>query len=78
MALRRFAWIAEGDVFMMFSFDDQNPRGERWAAGLNSNPIVVEVEENSDVRIGWTYVQNEFVAPVEPISENNDDMIAGI
>lgn len=61
--IRRFAWIAEGDVFMMFTFDDESDQGQRWLAGLNSAPIVVEVDADSTVGIGWTYADNEFNPP---------------
>lgn len=61
--IRRFAWIAEGDVFMMFTFDDETERGQRWAAGLNSEPIVVEVDAESQVKFGWTYSNGEFSPP---------------
>lgn len=58
--IRRFAWVAEGDVFMMFTFDDESDQGQRWLAGLNSAPIVVEVDPESGVGVGWVYDGENF------------------
>lgn len=65
--IRRFAWVAEGDVFFMFTFDDQTEQGQRWAAGLNSAPIVFEVDPESLVGVGWTHNGENFVPPSEQI-----------
>lgn len=66
MATRKFAWIAEGDVFGMFTIiEEQNPTvAARLTAGLLSNPIVVEVTGNEDVKDGWTWDGTAFHPPV--------------
>lgn len=65
MAVKRYVFIAENDVFLQFSFDDENshPRAAAWAAGLSSNPICIEVTDRPEVIPGWTWNGIEFVAP---------------
>ena len=64
---RNFALIAEGDVFMVLTINDEiNPeRSERWVAGLNSNPIAVEFSAEESIDVGWTYSNGEFTQPTE-------------
>ena len=64
---RKFALIAEGDVFMVLTINDEiNPeQSERWVAGLNSNPVVVEFPEEESIGVGWTYSNGEFTQPAE-------------
>jgi len=68
MATRKFAVIAGEDVFTVFVLDDDpevNPNGPRHAAGFASNPVMVEVSEDSPVTLGWTYNGLEFIPPSE-------------
>jgi hypothetical protein len=67
MATRKFSWIAEGDVFGVFTvIEDQNPEvAQRLTAGLLSNPIVVETTGNDSVAAGWTYDGTDFHPPAE-------------
>jgi len=62
---RKFALIAEGDVFMVLTINDEiDPeKSERWVAGLNSNPIVVEFSAEESIDTGWTYSNGEFTQP---------------
>ncbi len=62
---RKFALIAEGDVFMVLTINDEiDPeKSERWVAGLNSNPIVVEFSAGESIDTGWTYSNGEFTQP---------------
>jgi len=63
---KKYALIAEGDVFMTFSFDDSMPQTEAWVAGLASSPVIIEITDNPDadnIRGGWTWNGTEFVAP---------------
>lgn len=64
---RKFALIAEGDVFMVLTINDEiNPQqSERWVAGLNSNPVVVEFSAEEPIDIGWAYSNGEFTQPTE-------------
>jgi hypothetical protein len=65
MAFKRFVLIAEGDVFLQLSFDDENshPRAAAWSAGLLSNPICIEVTDKPEVVPGWTWNGTEFIPP---------------
>ena len=65
MTTRRFVCIAEGDVFMQIQFDDtlSGTNAPAWAAGLASNPTVIEVTGQPNVVPGWTWNGTEFVAP---------------
>ena len=64
---RKFALIAEGDVFMVLTINDEiNPQqSERWVAGLNSNPVVVEFSAEEPIDVGWIYSNGEFAQPTE-------------
>ena len=65
MAIRRFVFIVDGDVFMQLQFDDQSQgiKSEGWAAGLSSSPTVIEVTDQPSVVPGWTWDGIEFKAP---------------
>ena len=65
MATRRFVLIAEGDVFMQVQFDDEisSPNAAAWAAGLLSNPIVVDVTNQHEVLPGWAWNGDSFTPP---------------
>lgn len=63
--IRRYVFIAEGDVFMQLQFDDSidGERSAAWAAGLNSSPTVIEVTDMPDVVPGWTWDGETFINP---------------
>lgn len=65
MTARRFVCVAEGDVFMQILFDDteSGPGAPIWAAGLASNPTVIEVTDQPNVVPGWTWDGTRFIAP---------------
>lgn len=68
MAKRKFALISGSDVFATLLFDDDpsvNNTGARLAAGLSSEPIVIEVDENSEVAFGWSWDGTNFTSPGE-------------
>ena len=67
MAVRKFVFIAEGDVFMQMLFDDEmsGRNAAAWAAGLNSNPTVVEVTDNQQIVPGWSWDGVNFTPPQE-------------
>lgn len=68
MATRKFAVVAGEDVFTVLILDDDpevNPNGPRHAAGFASNPVTVEIAEDSPITIGWTYNGSEFTPPLE-------------
>lgn len=66
MTIKKFAGIVDGDIFTIVSIDPEfegqdGQAGARVIAGLNSNPIFVEVPEELDVNINWTWNGTEFV-----------------
>ena len=69
MALHRFAFIVDGEVFTIsnISTDDPNiPQTERVVAGLQSNPIVVEFTDyEGEVGLGYTWDGTNFTPPQE-------------
>jgi len=67
MPIKKFALVAGTDVFGFFIVDDDasnNASGPRLAAGLASNPVVIEVDNLSDVSVGWTFDGTTVKAPV--------------
>ena len=69
MSLKRFAFIAEGDVFSIFETDPDNPdygpNAARIVAGMQSNPVVIEITDTPNVNIGSIWNGKEFIAPNE-------------
>jgi len=66
MARHKFVFVVEGEVFMTWSYDETYPQAERWTAGLNSNPTIVEVTSHAqidEVGIGWTWDGTNFSQP---------------
>ena len=65
MALRRYVFIVDGDVFMQILFDDETQgfRSQGWAAGLASSPIVIEVTDQPNVIPGWSWNGSSFIEP---------------
>jgi len=68
---RKFAFVAEGDVFMVMSFDDTDPenmdpaRFQMILAGMASNPQVVEFMPDQDIGEGWRHDGIGFIRPKE-------------
>jgi hypothetical protein len=66
---RKFAFVAEGDVFMVWTFDSEETEGapdEKIAmilAGMSSNPKVIEFMPDQDIGEGWTHDGIGFVRP---------------
>ena len=67
MALKVFALLADGEVFMRMSLDtEQNELAPMWIAGLQSDPKVVEVTDvPHTVDTGWQLVDGEWIEPAE-------------
>lgn len=69
MAIRKFAMIADSDVFGIITLDDDpniNSNGPRISAGLSSNPKIVEISSDSNIdHHGWTWNGTDFIGPVE-------------
>lgn len=68
MDWKRYAGIAGGDVFTIFTFDadeQNNQYGPRMSAGMSSDPIFKEVPAGLEVLPGWTYDGTAFIPPAE-------------
>ena len=67
--LHRYAFVAEGDVFLVWSFDAHSgelpvERMEMIIAGMSSGPKIVEIPaEAGDVESGWTLDGDQFQPP---------------
>lgn len=68
MARHKFAFVADGEVFMTWSYDENYEQAERWTAGLSSNPTIVDVSAHpqmDELQIGWIWDGTSFSAPNE-------------
>lgn len=79
MGIRHFAFVADNDVFTIFKIDDSIPGNAPVVAGLQSKPIVIEIN-NEMIDVGWKFIDGEFYMPasmlsasVEPDYEVDDD-----
>lgn len=61
----KFAFVVDGDVIGTVNIPQTAPHYDVWVAGMNSDPKVVPIPENTDVRGGWTYDGSEFQPPSE-------------
>lgn len=64
MGIRKFAFVAGHDVFTVFRIDDNIEGSEAMIAGLKSEPVIVEVDDDN-INIGWKYADGEFWAPAQ-------------
>lgn len=71
MSLKKFAFIAEGDVFTVWSIEpeaaDNVEVATRVVAGLQSNPTVIDITDLAHLGIGlnWTFDGTNFIPPAE-------------
>ena len=79
MGIRQFAFIADNDVFTVFRIDESIPGNQPVIAGLQSKPVVVEID-NDMIDVGWKFIDGEFYMPAsqmtasqEPDYEVDDD-----
>ena len=64
MTIKRFAGIVGTDIFTVTTIDSDNADAaliERLVAGFSSNPTFVEIPDDLDVTIAWTWNGTEFV-----------------
>jgi hypothetical protein len=66
MTIKKFAGIVDNDIFTVLTVDTEyqgsdGNGGERFVAGLSSNPIFVEIPSDLDVNINWTWNGTNFV-----------------
>lgn len=72
MTIYKFALVAGNDVFSIMSInsEDPNPIVPRLIAGMQSNPITLDVtNDNPDINVGWTWDGECFIPPLEDIGE---------
>jgi hypothetical protein len=79
MGIRTFAFVAGDDVFTIFKIDDSDLGNAAVAAGMSSNPIIIETD-NQMIDVGWKFINGEFYMPAsllastaEPDYEVDDD-----
>jgi hypothetical protein len=60
---RSYVFVVENEVFYKMSFSSTLPIGDRWAAGLSSNPQFVEATLYTEVCVGATWLNNNFYLP---------------
>ena len=68
--IKKFAFVTNEDVFAVWTIDTEdtteNPATtERLLAGMQSDPIIVEVPENVDVQYGWSWNGTEFTQGIK-------------
>jgi hypothetical protein len=62
MTIKRFAGIVGTDIFTITTIDSEYPGlGERLLAGFSSDPKFVEIPDDLNVNIAWTWNGTEFV-----------------
>lgn len=71
--LKRFAFIAEGDVFLTMDFPDQpndiNTRDwARWIAAFSSDPKIIDVNLYPNVDKTYLYKEGKFYSDPEMLS----------
>lgn len=60
---KRYAFIAEGDVFGFIEVPGNSLQAERYNAGFNSNATVIDITDNPDVTVGWIWDGKIFKDP---------------
>ena len=66
---KRFAFVVEGEVFMVWTFDPTDTDGadpakmEMIIAGMSSDPKVIEFTPDKNVTVGWTHNGVDFIPP---------------
>jgi hypothetical protein len=67
MTIKKFAGIVDGDIFSIltidseFSTNEDSSAGERLIAGFQSDPKIIEIPSDLDVKVGWTWDGNNFI-----------------
>ena len=66
MTVHKFALVVEGDVAGTISLDDaiSSPAVQRHIAAYNSDPRIIPITTDQDVKFGWTWNGAEFIPPV--------------
>lgn len=59
------AFVANGVVFSSSTFKTDEEFGQRFSAGLLSNPICMDVTNMPEVQTGWQWNGEIFIPPME-------------
>jgi hypothetical protein len=68
MAIKKFAFVADNDVFTVWTFDTEGQEDinkvERIIAGLQSDPKIIEILDTTiNVGLNWTFDGTNFIPP---------------
>ena len=64
MSEKKFALVAEDDVFMIFVVEEHTTDRDMLIAGLSSNPKVVPIPDGAPVPQYWKYDGENFYVTV--------------
>jgi len=70
MSFVNVAVIAEGEVFHVFAFDEENPIAEKWIAAFRSGVEVINIDEYEKIRKGYLYDDGNFYGPEDAAFSN--------
>ena len=68
MAIKKYPVLADGEVFLVWVLetDGLGPEFmERLAAGMASNPVIMDDPGIDDLKVGWTFDGTDWHPPVE-------------
>lgn len=60
---KRYALVADTDVFYLFYMDDEHPIGAKWMAALDTGVTFLKVNNYAQVRPGFLYNAGNFYDP---------------
>ncbi len=63
--LKHFAFVSDGDVFYVSTFNDVNPAYEKWIAVFSSDPKIINVSKYPEVNKTYFYKDDTFYAPTD-------------
>lgn len=75
MSQKLFAFVSDGDAFHFMQVPDL-PDLAKLIAGLQSNPILVDISDNPEIMenpILWTYVDGKFIKTGIDIPQFDED-----
>lgn len=67
MTIRKWAVVIGTDVAGTITIDDQNPMEtvQRFVAAYDSDPKIVPIHTEQDVKFGWAWDGSSFIEPGE-------------
>lgn len=58
--IKKYALVADSDVFNIFELDDSNDIAQKWINALQNNLTYVNLDNYENVEIGCRYFDNNF------------------